>query len=325
MNRSMNPSMITPMVPHAVAALMIAIFGLVTLSCQEPSMECLSLSECDVNSTCVSGRCVGAEVEGSPFELYVNEMHARLVSECGVCHAASEESIPPPTPESNADEERMFTSEDPFRLPVYTAESGDSGWRIYISDLTPERLKASYRDTLHYLNSHAPEQSLLFAYGRGDLGVSISLAHPKLYPTDDELAGVTEAQAEGADYVGYQRLVNWAKLPHAPEDGAVMYDLDEYLETAGTVLGGCQGCHSGDLINTLDEGQGGFAIKSAAEAPEELAPLTPLINFEAPERSALIRFIYGEFDHVYLLGVFFQEEDMPNFERAVITWIESLR
>ena len=70
-------------------------------ACQEPSMECLSQFACGAQLTCVSGQCVGPEVEGLSFELYVDEVHARLVSECGVCHAAAPVSEPPPTPEDN--------------------------------------------------------------------------------------------------------------------------------------------------------------------------------------------------------------------------------
>ena len=81
-------------------------------------MECLSQLECDQSTTCVAGRCVGAEVQGDAFDLYTKEMHARLVSECGVCHAASEESEPVQVRMSGEDAMRSFESDDPFGLPT---------------------------------------------------------------------------------------------------------------------------------------------------------------------------------------------------------------
>ena len=288
-------------------------------ACQEASLDCLSKSECDAETTCVAGRCVGVEVEGDPLELYANEMHPRLVSECGVCHAAAEESVMPPVGSDAEDQEHSIESDDPFGVPTYSATLGDSGWRIYIDNLTPERIRASYRDTLQYINKSDPAQSLLFAFGRGEMGVSRYLAHPKLYPTQEELDAPPE-NVEGADYVGYQRLITWAQLNHAPEDEMISYDLEFYQQEVSNVLGVCASCHDGDPTKSAssEKAQGGFAFNNNPESAQDLAPLSALINVEDPPQSALIRVSYGEFDHI-------EYPVNEQFIETVLAWIETLR
>ena len=309
----------------ALSAMSGLVLGLVVsfTACQEASLDCLSKSECDAETTCVAGRCVGVEVEGDPLELYTNEMHPRLVSECGVCHAAAEESVMPPVGDATEDQEHSVESDDPFGVPTYSATLGDSGWRIYIDNLTPERIRASYRDTLQYINKSAPAQSLLFAFGRGEMGVSRYLAHPKLYPTQEELDAPPE-NVEGADYVGYQRLIRWAQLNHAPEDEMISYNLEFYQQEVSRSLGVCASCHAGDPTKSaLSQGaQGGFAFNNNPESIQDLAPLTALINKETPSQSALIRLIYGEFDHIDMTSnPSFPTEE---FVEAMLNWIETL-
>lgn len=316
-----------------VALLCVTSLNLAILSsCQEASMECLSRAECDDLTTCVAGQCLSAELKESAtesaFQLYVKEMHPRLVTDCGVCHAAAAESVAPSTPEGGDDAMHSIDSDDPFGVPTYSAAQGDSGWRIYIDDPTPAQLLDSYRDTVQYLNPQSPSESLLFAFGRGEMNVSLNLAHPKLYPNDEELEAPAEA-IEGADYVGYQRLINWAQLDHAPEGRLISYDLDAFNELFKSSVALCGGCHGGDPIRTAESpgAQGGFAFVAAPTSPEELYPLTALINFDDPSNSSLIRVLYGEFDHINL-----SRPDNPNqaesFEKygtAAVEWIESLR
>jgi hypothetical protein len=287
-------------------------------------MECLSQLECDNTTTCVAGRCVGAELQGDPFEIYTQEIHARLVSECGVCHAAAEESEPAPEGDIAKDAMRSFESDNPFGLTTYTTRLGDSGWRIYINNLTPDRLRAFYEDTLQYLNLQVPEQSLLFAYGRGDVGVSANLQHPKLYPSGEELDQVDVESIIDTNYIGYQRLVSWASLTHL-SPVAMTYDPND-LSTYQSRLqdafnGSCLGCHNGAPTNTTEgRALGGFAFFEAPVAPSDLAALNALIDLERPEESALIRLIYGELDHIDL-----SMADTEEYETAALEWIERFR
>jgi len=223
---------------------------------------------------------------------------------------------------------RSFESDDPFGLPTYSTRLGDSGWRIYIDNLTPERLKTSYQDTLQYLNLQDPERSLLFAYGKGDVGVSFNLQHPKLYPTDDELMNVDADEIETTNYTGYQRLVSWSKLTHLSPI-AIRYspdDLEHYQSTFKDLFNGmCMGCHSGNPINTTEvRAQGGFAFLNDPMTPSELSGLTPLMDLENPAQSALIRLIYGEFDHIDLTP-FASVDVIADYEAAALVWIERFR
>ena len=83
---------------------------------------------------------------------------------------------------------------------------------------------------------------------------------------------------------------------------------------------GCS-CHNGTPIIYDDTPlkQGGFAFKIEAEDPADLAPLSALINPDAPAQSALIRFVTGEFDHP-VIGV----GDTAQLEAALIPWIQGL-
>lgn len=287
-------------------------------------MDCLSQFDCDSATTCVAGRCVGTSVGGNAFDIYVQEIHPRLVSECGICHAAAEESQPTPLGDPQEDELLSFESDNPFGLPTYSTRLGDSGWRIYIDKLTPERLRASYEDTLQYLNFQAPEQSLLFAYGRGDVGVSQNLPHPKLYPTAEELNQTNVTSLTDTNYVGYQRLLNWVRLTHL-SPVAITYtqdDLEYYRNTFRNVFGpSCIVCHSGDPTNTVNKPRdGGIAFFSDPMVPSDLSALTALINPESPAESALIRLIYGELDHIDLsIG------NTEDYEATALEWIERLR
>ena len=76
--------------------------------------------------------------------------------------------VMPPIKNQGEDAEFSVESDDPFGVPTYSATLGDYRWRIYIDDLTPERIRASYRDTLQYINKSDPAQSLLSLWTRGD-------------------------------------------------------------------------------------------------------------------------------------------------------------
>jgi hypothetical protein len=304
-------------------------------SCQDASVSCLSDRQCDVESTCVSGQCVGAElIDQDPFKYYTEEMHYRLVSDCGICHAAAVESEPAPTPSGMMEDE----NKDPYKLPIYSTDLGDSGWRIYIDDLNEQRLLVSYLDTMQYINLNAPEESLLFAFGRGEVGISQFARHPKLYTTRDELAVMGEmGEDDGVDEdisdqnmilyqtapIGYERLVNWARLPHGNPQ-IIRYNLAAYLDGPQTqVAQFCGGCHNGDPI-LLDESvlpSGGFAFQKDPVDEADLAPLTGLINLSDPKGSSLIRLLVGEFDHPAII----EEARLLPLEEVVIPWIESLQ
>lgn len=283
-------------------------------ACQEASVSCLSDLQCNEESVCVAGQCVGAELEDRDPELYyAEEMHYRLVAECGICHAATAVSQPAPPADEMEDMER-----DPYKLPKYTTQLGDSGWRIYINDLTPERLKASYLETMQYINLNAPEDSLLFAFGRGEVGMSEFQAHPKLYTTRAELEEGQKAP------VGYERLLNWARLPHLNSE-LIKYNLQNYLDGPQMIIEQrCGGCHD-DGMEPFGDAlfiQGGFEFKLAPSTLADLAPLTALINLEQPEKSALIRLYIGEYDHIENVV---DEEGLEPLKEEIIPWIEGLK
>ena len=344
--------MVTRHTPHRLynlrsdlvcALLSMLLVSLGVLSCQESSVSCLSDRQCDSESVCVAGQCLGAELQDrDPYDYYREEMHFRLAAECGICHAASEESVLPP-PVSSEDEDQNI---DPYKLPTYTAAAGDSGWRIFIDDLTEETLRASYLDTMQYINLTSPEESLLFAFGRGDVGISQSARHPKLYttraerdalltpsPLDDSAPDNEEEESmKGSELtsapIGYERLVNWARLPHS-DPALITYNLEAYRNGPQQALGLCSGCHSGDPILSAvvseDEfiPRGGFAFKVMADDPADLAPLTALINLDDPANSALIRLYIGEYDHTN--NALSDESNLDSLREALVPWIEQMR
>ena len=292
------------------------------ISCQEASVSCLSEQECDLEQTCVAGQCLGAELEDrDPFTYYKEEMHYRLTAECGICHAAADQSEMPPVVTPQMED----NNKDPYRLPTYTAAPGDSGWRIFIDDLNEEKFLASYLDTMQYINITAPEESLLFAFGRGEVGISQEAKHPKLYTTRQELDELNQGETlYKTAPIGYERLVNWARLSHIHPD-VIRYNLEEYLELALPALSGrCGGCHNGSPTLKPDERipRGGFAYLLEATDPADLAPLSGLINLDEPAQSAIIRLFIGEYDHP---NIPMNLEALAPFEEALIPWIESLR
>ena len=304
--------------PRTSKRWMLIYLGLVLLNsaCQEASVSCLSDLQCDQESVCIAGQCLGAELEDRDPELYyAEEMHYRLVAECGICHAATavSEEVPSPIDMMELDER------DPYKLPKYTTQLGDSAWRIYIDDLTPERLRASYLETMQFINLKAPEESLLLAFGRGDVGMSQYQRHPKLYTTRDELELGQKAP------IGYERLLNWAKLPHLDSE-VITYNLQNYLDGPQTIIAQrCAGCHEGNpILSDADTvlPRGGFAFKSAPNDTADLGPLSALINLEQPEESALIRLLIGEYDHPNYAG---EEDGLTALKDKIIPWIEGLR
>lgn len=337
----------TPFTPVSIRrALKLFLVGLLSLgvwnACQESSVECLSERQCGPQLTCVAARCVGPEIDGDAFTLYVEEIHNRLVTECGICHGAYEG---PPLTEEDLARARQGSEEntDPYRLPKLGVVPGDSGWRIYLNNLTPARLSASYDDTLQYLNLQAPEKSLLFAFGRGDVAISSTTLHPKLYPSEEEIAQVLsqdepategesdpETDAGGAPLqeletqapIGYLRLVNWSKLYHGISPEAIEYNLEIYNNGPKPfIISGCS-CHGGgDPLNARERiPQGGFAFKLNPEEASDLALLSGLINLQDPPASALFRFFDQELDHNAAIPPINDQ-----YIEAVTEWIQTLK
>ena len=300
-----------------IPSCLVLVMIILNSACQEASVSCLSDLQCDEESVCVAGQCLGPELEDRDPELYyAEEMHYRLVAECGICHAATAVSEPVLPVEQTGMEER--TLDDPYELPRYTTELGDSGWRIYIDNLTPERLRASYLETMQYIDLKVPENSLLFAFGRGEVGINKYQSHPKLYTTKEELEIGQKAP------IAYERLLNWARLPHLDSE-LITYNLQNYLDGPQMVINQrCGGCHNQDqtIFGDALYLAGGFTFKTIPENVSDLADLTALINLEEPGKSSLIRLYIGEYDHIDIAKT---EENLEPLKEVIIPWIESLR
>ncbi|MBM4290111.1 MAG: hypothetical protein FJ138_00590, partial [Deltaproteobacteria bacterium] len=107
-----------------------------------------------------------------PYLLYRAELHNRLVADCGVCHGVRGQGSSAGRYEPVADtEEGAQRPLDVLDLPAMPVALGDSAWRIYLDDLTDERLIASYQDTAEFINLDDPARSLLLAYARGEMNV----------------------------------------------------------------------------------------------------------------------------------------------------------
>ena len=304
------------------------VYSLSFYACQDPSISCLSDTQCNQEETCVSGQCVGAELDNKkdPYTYYKEEMHYRLAAECGICHAAQEESEMPPIPGGEPEDENI----DPYKLPQYTVALGDSGWRIYMDDLNEDKLYASYLDTMQYINTVSPEESLLFAFGRGEVGISQKARHPKLYFTraekeERQTEALMSEEAEEPFYqtapIGYERLMNWAKLQHTDRN-ILDYNLETYREGPQQIISNSCSCHNVEPILKGDNPipRGGFGFLTEPEDRADLAPLTALINPEDPSQSSLIRFLVGEYDHPKLGD----ESRLIPLQEAVVPWIEGL-
>jgi hypothetical protein len=173
-------------------------------ACLDSVVSCTSDGACDPGLVCVKTQCVDENVEGESYTIYTQEMHLRLVSQCGICHGIKGKGPSLPTPEEEEEQIRIMQAEmqmdtimleetqdiqdpcapftDPLEIPKLPVILGDSGWRIYLDDLNEERLKASYQDTMQYINIDDPENSLLFAYGRGEIYITEDRLHPRVYP-----------------------------------------------------------------------------------------------------------------------------------------------
>ena len=51
-------------------------------ACLESSVECTSDGACAEGLVCVNTQCVDTEVVGDSYQVYKEEMHLRLVSQC---------------------------------------------------------------------------------------------------------------------------------------------------------------------------------------------------------------------------------------------------
>ena len=261
----------------ALFTVLISLSALSSWGCEEP-VECLIDSACEEGLVCVNTRCVGTglDVNAESWALYQSEIHNRLAADCGICHGVRGEGTPVTygqTPLDPEDVPPKLSAKDLIPLPVQT---GDSGWRIYLDNLTQERLFASYLDSLQFINQHAPERSLLLAFGRGELMVNGSesqdtiIPHPKVYDIpqvgEPEPPGCTlafadverEAPLSPADpnqdpplppptpsQVSHQRILGWAGLDHSEYGGTWPFTLASYRahveEPINSFCGGCHG------------------------------------------------------------------------------------
>lgn len=188
---------------YLTICLLTLVLSCFSYACLDSVVSCTSDGACDPGLVCVKTQCVDETVEGESYTVYAQEMHLRLVSQCGICHGIKGKGPSLPTPEEEEELRNMqadmqmdtmmveetqeiqdpcapFT--DPLEIPKLPVILGDSGWRIYLNDLNEERLKASYQDTMQYINIDDPENSLLFAYGRGEIYITEDRLHPRVYP-----------------------------------------------------------------------------------------------------------------------------------------------
>lgn len=332
--------------------------GGVTWSCEEP-VECLIDSSCEEGLVCVNTQCVGTELEvnAESWKLYKEEMHNRLAADCGICHGVRG-ALPPAVygqePVNPEEAPEKVSVRDLIKLPV---QSGDSGWRIYLDNLTDERLFASYLDTLQFVNKDAPERSLLLAFGRGEIKVNGSenadqiIPHPKVYDVpivgDPEPPNCTlafkevereqpKAPADPAQdpplpppspsQVSHQRLQAWAGLDHSQYGGAWPYTLDSYrAHVEPLVQEYCKACHGAkDDLEANESIRGGFCFPVEANSKADINLWASMINVNDPGASALLHFLNGDFDHAkYTKNNY--EEIRDALEPAIQKWIDNER
>ena len=323
---------------------------------------CFTDSSCPSSQICVNTRCVGNEIEiKAPYTLYKEEFHNRLAAQCGICHASREEPPAEENADLNEDEMMVNPDDaelqiDPFKLPALSLREGDSGWRININASTEEDYFKSYQDTLQYLNFYNPDQSLLLLYGKGEIPIGkvrgiirdnegmerpglVPVPHPQFYqyalpePEEGDLEDeqVEEQVEEPVDVtqlpdISFARTLSWVRLITNPD----LLTLDEYTNPIASVQDQvpdspqdylsrtCSGCHAAN--NPAPDG--GFYFRAPAESPADLYPLLPLMNFEQPEESALIRIRVGEYGHQMI----FSEQNPDDDYTALMTaWMEEIK
>ena len=251
-------------------------------------------------------------------------------------------------PEMEAVEDPCAPNLEPLYIPKLPVTLGDSGWRIFLDDLSEERLRASYEDTMQYINVEKPEDSLLLAYGRGEIyitgvyGGKKGRLHPRVYPsalgdactlealpmanineTDMNLMGTDmgmedtmEEKALSKSEIVYQRMSSWAALSHKYFTGIGLFNLEVYQNNAQALIEGSCFCHGKETEGTAIEPSFEF-MRGSLEEASGVASLAPLINPNQPEKSALIRMAFEEYEHPPIGA-------LPDYEQAMLSWIEKL-
>lgn len=334
--------------------------GIMTCSACEEPVECLIDSSCQEGLVCVNTVCVGTEISpnSESWTMYKEEIHNRLAADCGICHGVRGE-LPPVTygqePVDPQEGPQKVSVRDLIQLPVQT---GDSGWRIYLDNLTEERLFDSYLDTLQFINQDAPERSMLLGYGRGEININglipgenkddfIPVPHPKVYDIpqvgEPVASNCTLAYAEierenpqspadpnqdpplpppNVGQVSHQRLLGWAKLDHSTYKGVWPYTLKSYQAQLEPVINASCACHkAANDIGPNQNKQGGFCFPTEAQTEAEIHIWASMINVSDPDSSAILHFLNGDFDHKYqILGSY--EDQLPKLKKAILNWIE---
>jgi len=327
------------------------------VACEDP-VECLADSSCESGLVCVNAQCVGTELSPSAesWRLYRDEMHNRLAADCGICHGVRGE-LPPtvygePRPEDEAEELQKQGATDLLDFPVQT---GDSAWRIYLDDLTNERLFSSYLDTLQFINPDKPELSLLLAFGRGELNVNGAafgpppegyelVAHPRVYdialeggeaPQPNCSYGFVEVERASpqspadpnlnppppppnAAQVSHQRLLAWASLDHSGYGGVWPFTLQGYQDHVEPLIAANCSCHklAEEGISTTAK-NGAFCFPAESTSRSDIYLWSSMINVTDPGSSALIHFLNGDYDH----RGYTKEIDVGEFTTAVTNWV----
>lgn len=370
---------LTPLSIKGALRTLSVLSALSVLSCGEGGVECVSDSACDEGLVCVSARCVGPTLapNAESWAVYRDEMHLRLAADCGVCHGVRGEGLSAgrfdptnldPNLLGGVGEVDQDPNQDPIALvdpnaPPRDSKAlvalpvapGDSGWRIYLDNLTEERLWASYLDTLQFINPTDPTRSLLLSYARGELALNTGSpsagaaeAHPVVYPVHNETPQVscsapfdglaplnfrdpltpdaTPLPPPSPAQVSHERLLSWAALDHSARGGLWRLSLTGYQTHMKELLSRkCGGCHVSEASEPRLEGRdavvsGGFCFKEEPVSEADLSVWSPMIHVSAPDQSALVGFLNGEFDHPsYTLT----PEDRAALNDALLRWLNT--
>ena len=325
------------------------ITGMGLSGCQTEPVECVSDPACGTGMLCVNTRCVGPTVEGEPYETYTSELHLRLAAQCGICHGVSgggptsQAQGTPMNPDVNEPatpaEDTPSGTFDPFALPNLPVALGDSAWRIYMDSLNEGRLRASYEDTAQFLNQETPDESLLLAYGRGEIWITPDRLHPTLYnpkinvspersaesmegqalEMGDAEATPTPEVAQLSLDTSYERVRSWSGLDHSTTGRVYTLQLKAFQDGPQDVIASvCGSCHATPLPEPGPFG--GFVFEASPQTSSALAVLRPLINPQEPASSALIRMAFGEYEHEVVLSA--EADERQGFSERVIEWIQ---
>lgn len=157
---------------------LILLAGLSALWACDANNECVTPQGCGPEMLCVANACVGTEVEGDTWTLYLEEFRIRLDADCGICHFAGANDA--------------------------QVERGDGAWRLHSgTNLSQAQIEASYLDMQDFLAPGDPQLTSLVAYGRGLINVEFDAdgtiqPHPAIWGSKENL--------------GYVRTLNWLAL-----------------------------------------------------------------------------------------------------------------